>query len=313
MKRNINATTMPNKKSIHSTPVNSTNSTTTNNVQTNFETTRSTSISTSNSIAEARSTFLKRVSDGISHLVNRHGYSRSRASSLILGEIRNNEPLPDEDEIFDVMTKMGLGMNEASEVIVVSKALTKIRKERNLPPAQAIESLTSCLTTMKLLGKVETQFKCQLSPSSDSSASLTSPSPVPTPSPIPVLQTPNPVLKRRNSKSSKNTCKRRKEEDNNKSSSNSNSNTISTGDDIDNDIDVEVAQKVILQKAVDAVSDTANTNTNVDRDHVHPSSPSQTNNTRIKTPSPKVSREKRDLESITQGQPNTKRPRLDSI
>lgn len=47
----------------------------------------------------AKYIFLQRVSEGISYLVDRHGYSRDRASKLILGEIRKTEPVPSEDEV----------------------------------------------------------------------------------------------------------------------------------------------------------------------------------------------------------------------
>ena len=59
---------------------------------------------TDHEIKAARDKFLQRVSDGISYLVDRHGYSRRRASSLILGEIRRSEPLPTDDEVSFVCT-----------------------------------------------------------------------------------------------------------------------------------------------------------------------------------------------------------------
>ena len=47
----------------------------------------------------AKAIFLNRVSDGISYLVQRHGYSQSRATDLILNELRKSDPLPSDDEV----------------------------------------------------------------------------------------------------------------------------------------------------------------------------------------------------------------------
>lgn len=47
----------------------------------------------------AKAIFLNRVSDGISYLVQRHGYSQSRATNLILNELRKSDPLPSDDEV----------------------------------------------------------------------------------------------------------------------------------------------------------------------------------------------------------------------
>jgi len=54
---------------------------------------------THHEIKTATDKFLQRVSDGITYLIERHGYSRERASNLILGEIRKNQRLPSDDEV----------------------------------------------------------------------------------------------------------------------------------------------------------------------------------------------------------------------
>ncbi len=50
-------------------------------------------------INDAKANFLRRVSDGISYLVDRHGYSDLRATEVILNEIRKSDPLPSDDEV----------------------------------------------------------------------------------------------------------------------------------------------------------------------------------------------------------------------
>jgi len=105
----------------------------------------------------AKARFSERVSNGISVLIERHGYSRERASDLILKEIsRGGEP-PSEDEIFAVMKDVCVGMYDALKALTVAKALRRVEKERGLSSSDAIEYLSSCLTVMKLLGKVESQ------------------------------------------------------------------------------------------------------------------------------------------------------------
>lgn len=105
----------------------------------------------------ARARFSERVSNGISVLIKRHGYSRERASDLILKEISHGGVPPSEDEVFSVMGELCVGMDDARKALTVSKALRKVEKERGLSSSDAIEHLSSCLTVMKLLGKVESQ------------------------------------------------------------------------------------------------------------------------------------------------------------
>ena len=51
------------------------------------------------SLNNAKTTFLNRVLDGISYLVHQNGYSQSRATNLILDELRKDDPLPSDDEV----------------------------------------------------------------------------------------------------------------------------------------------------------------------------------------------------------------------
>jgi len=107
--------------------------------------------------SRAKARFSERVSNGISVLIKRHGYSRERASDLILKEISQGGVPPSEDEIFAVMNEVCVGMDDALKVLTVAKALRRVEKERGISPSDAIEHLSSCLTVMKLLGKVESQ------------------------------------------------------------------------------------------------------------------------------------------------------------
>ncbi len=249
------------------------------------------------------------------------------------------------------MEKYHVGMNEASEVIVVSNALSKIRREQNLPPTKAIENLTSSLTTMKLLGKVESQNQASLDQddvdsihcssvsvsSTSSSTSSSSDMMKRTSSPKSFLSA---VVEKSNSNhtsdsnisltslSSESGTKRksspRKRSESkpkkkfSKRSTEDEDNAISKSSTKDNDeaeLDVKVAHKVILQK-------NACDNTSIQKqDHnglppssslSSPSSQQPTiSNTMMKTSSP---REKRDLvETIVEDQPKAKRQRLDSI
>jgi len=50
-------------------------------------------------VTMAKSRFFDNISSGISVLVGRHGYSRDRAASLILDQIRQSDAPPTEDEV----------------------------------------------------------------------------------------------------------------------------------------------------------------------------------------------------------------------
>ena len=237
------------------------------------------------------------------------------------------------------MEKHHVGMNEASEALVVSNALKKIRKEQNVPPTKAIENLTSSLTTMKLLGKVESQHQASLD--QDDVESTHSPSQSPTsPSSSDVMtitSSPKPVLSimeksngasdsaisltslsseretKRNSslrvrsdvKPTKKLCKRTKDEDNN---------TIlkpSTKTD-GAEVHIKVNQKVILQKNTRDNSPVQKQDHNGLPSSSTSSQPPTITNTIMKTSS--SPREKRELvDTIVEDQPKAKRQRLDSI
>lgn len=91
-------------------------------------------------------------------LVRRHGYSPERAATLILDQIRQCDSQPCRDEVFRLMEVHGLGLDEAAKAIVVSDALKRVQSNRGLSAVDAVDFLSSCLTTMKLLGIVEKQL-----------------------------------------------------------------------------------------------------------------------------------------------------------
>lgn len=68
----------------------STSNSSSSTIQNNFE---------NDKLLNAKTAFLNRVSDGISYLIHRHGYSRARATNLILTELRKEDPLPSDDEV----------------------------------------------------------------------------------------------------------------------------------------------------------------------------------------------------------------------
>ena len=228
------------------------------------------------------------------------------------------------EQIFDVMDRQKLGVDEASEAIIISKACRKIQREHKLSPAQAIDYLTSSLTTMKLLGKVESQSEQQFAamkrlsqisnvptstllfkpfrPNLDQSIVTKSSSAV-TPSKSntnkETAQSNN--TKKRMNISKKSHRRRLKEEEGNVK------NPLQETAGSSTDVDAEVVQKVILQKST-ATGSTNQSSTD--------SSASQTITTnRMKSPSPKGSREKRNLDCIAQGETQSapKRQRFDSI
>mmetsp|Transcript_13608 Transcript_13608/g.19909 ORF Transcript_13608/g.19909 Transcript_13608/m.19909 type:complete len:220 (+) Transcript_13608:75-734(+) len=55
------------------------------------------------------------------------------------------------------MQALGLGHDEASKTIIVANALKRVQKQKGLSTVESVDFLSSCLTTMKLLGTVEKQ------------------------------------------------------------------------------------------------------------------------------------------------------------
>jgi len=123
-------------------------------------------INKSDELTTAKKRFQANISNGIDALVLKQGYSRNRAAHLILEQIRQSDTMPEEDEIFQVMHHLGLGIEGATKIIVVANALKRVQEERGFTRTSAIDYLSSCLTTMKLLGSVEKTAIVHSSPSS---------------------------------------------------------------------------------------------------------------------------------------------------
>mmetsp|Transcript_11652 Transcript_11652/g.16641 ORF Transcript_11652/g.16641 Transcript_11652/m.16641 type:complete len:271 (-) Transcript_11652:156-968(-) len=99
-------------------------------------------------LAHSRAQFIAVASKGISELMNRYGYSRSRASATLMQHI--SDEAPTDDEIFQMMEERSIGSEEARVVLSISKAFEKIVKERNLSLSDSVDYLTSRLTLTRL-------------------------------------------------------------------------------------------------------------------------------------------------------------------
>jgi hypothetical protein len=53
------------------------------------------------------------------------------------------------------MRHLGIGIEQARKSIIVASALKRVQEQRGVQKAAAIDYLSSCLTTMKLLGSLE--------------------------------------------------------------------------------------------------------------------------------------------------------------
>lgn len=248
------------------------------------------------------------------------------------------------------MQKFHLGMDDASKAIIISNAFSKQIKIHQIEPSEAIERLTSNLTTMKLLSKIESTCsqrhqmmrrgssggggvggagtqKSQLTQNVAVSAakannqklsrtaSWQSIQSITEKSNDKARSSPPPSLSSALSSSSPVVVdQNQKKRCSNKSSTNHKppKKTKQTAPS-SSDVDVVVAQKVILQKTANGGNNDNNANPTSSSSAPSTSSTAARNS----TASPKMARaSKRDLESIVQGsssqQPN-KRQRLDSI
>eukprot|EP00980_Cylindrotheca_fusiformis_P010317 scaffold2299_cov131-Cylindrotheca_fusiformis.AAC.4 len=103
------------------------------------------------SIVVAKETFVSKVSDGIAALM-KFGYSRERASNALIRELNRGDSItrPTDHEIFEVMKRYNLGIEEATKAIVVSKAMRRAMVACE-NPAQAVEVLASKISLSNLL------------------------------------------------------------------------------------------------------------------------------------------------------------------
>mmetsp|Transcript_18071 Transcript_18071/g.25051 ORF Transcript_18071/g.25051 Transcript_18071/m.25051 type:complete len:337 (-) Transcript_18071:399-1409(-) len=114
--------------------------------------------STSRSIEIAKKDFTKTVSKCVGQLMKEYGYSRDRATTLLVRAFAGNhddastqQHYPSDNEIFELMKVRNLGIDDASRALVVSNAIEKATIQHGLSPVQAIDHLSSQLNTFKLL------------------------------------------------------------------------------------------------------------------------------------------------------------------
>ncbi|CAB9500855.1 expressed unknown protein [Seminavis robusta] len=108
----------------------------------------------SQSITDAKAKFVASVSRGVALLMEERGYSRGRAQTALLRQIsrydkKSNSP-PSDDEVFDVMSSHGLGMDDAAMALTVSKAVQREIEGREVSMIAAIDDLTSKLSVADL-------------------------------------------------------------------------------------------------------------------------------------------------------------------
>lgn len=110
--------------------------------------------------------FYERVSKGIMTLMQ-HGYSRRRAKDIVCGELaqagllrrrsdqdRGGTGVSD-DEVFQAMKTHGLGLEETTTALVISNTFERIKSQKRISTDQAMDYLSSKITTMKLLAHIE--------------------------------------------------------------------------------------------------------------------------------------------------------------
>jgi len=104
------------------------------------------------SIRDAKAVFVEAVKEGVTALITQCGYSRDRATSALLRELTRGKAIkPSDDEVFQVMRKYGLGIEEASKVLTVTYALTQVDPNRS--PAAAIRLLASKISLRHLMNE----------------------------------------------------------------------------------------------------------------------------------------------------------------
>eukprot|EP00429_Kryptoperidinium_foliaceum_P012919 CAMPEP_0176042020 /NCGR_PEP_ID=MMETSP0120_2-20121206/20849_1 /TAXON_ID=160619 /ORGANISM="Kryptoperidinium foliaceum, Strain CCMP 1326" /LENGTH=239 /DNA_ID=CAMNT_0017375431 /DNA_START=240 /DNA_END=959 /DNA_ORIENTATION=+ len=102
------------------------------------------------SLFNAKASFVNAVTDGITTLMQQCGYSRDRATSVLMRELsRGDSSRPSDEEIFDTMARYGLGIEEATKAIIVSRALRTAMQ--TVSPEKAIEHLAGKIAVRKLL------------------------------------------------------------------------------------------------------------------------------------------------------------------
>lgn len=100
------------------------------------------------SLLMAKSRFVSVVSRTISNLMTKKGYSRNRATALILQQIRDKNSPPPVDKVFEFMNKYCLGYEESARVLIVSEAFRAASRDKEISSSQAVDELISKLNVI---------------------------------------------------------------------------------------------------------------------------------------------------------------------
>lgn len=110
-------------------------------------------VNASECVAASKLRFKAAVSNKLSELMTEGGFSRERAISVMLEEIQIEGGHPSDDEVFKLMNNHGLGLEDATRALVISQAVYRSCKNRNIPPSQAIDELTNKLSMSRVTPK----------------------------------------------------------------------------------------------------------------------------------------------------------------
>jgi len=103
------------------------------------------------SLLISKSRFTATVSRTISDLMGQWGYSRTRATTILLQLIRDDNDPPSDAKVFQLMDDYGVGFEDASQVLTVSEAIENTSKDKKIPHSQAADELSSKLSNLSNL------------------------------------------------------------------------------------------------------------------------------------------------------------------
>lgn len=104
-----------------------------------------------NGIGETRSEFVQVVSKSVEHLMERYGFSRDHATSLLIREIATPASAPSEEELVFVKLHYRLTHQQALRALAVSTALKKVVQSESLTLTDAVRGLTQRLSNTDFL------------------------------------------------------------------------------------------------------------------------------------------------------------------
>mmetsp|Transcript_15845 Transcript_15845/g.20698 ORF Transcript_15845/g.20698 Transcript_15845/m.20698 type:complete len:294 (-) Transcript_15845:332-1213(-) len=101
-------------------------------------------------LKEARNEFVRVVSETVTRLMEEQGFSRDRATNLLLREIGGGHVVPDEVELGAMKERYHLAHQQAARALVVSTALQKLVQcphKNSFTRAEAVRQLTRRIVT----------------------------------------------------------------------------------------------------------------------------------------------------------------------